>query len=348
MDGHHRRGRGFTIIEMLVVIGVLALLVGILVPALSGVIRKGRKQTELNSLRQVGMAWILYANSSNDYLVPGNLDIDVQQRWRVTYEFPNRRVIPPAPNFDQADRNIAGPWTWRLLPFMDYNFKMVHGYRDQSEADAMVVIEQLNDDVFEEAEAIAEEPGFGYNAFYVGGYWEIPRGSVPRYRYYDARARVNGIDKQVPVVSRSMGTIKRSTELVVFCSAALQFKGLYHDWNDTQPGWFLVEPPLRADESRWSVPGASLGDGAAAGMGADVAAAVTAGMGGGGRLTTGNYDPSKLLVVANAAAAPIGRYTGLPAILQADGHTSVASPGELADQRKWIDVADRRDFDHTP
>ncbi len=94
MSRQHPRVRAFTIVEMLVVVGVIALLLGMLLPALSGAQKRSSKNKELNAIRQVGLAWTLYANANNDKLLPGYLDFDVQQRWRVRYEYPNHQDIP--------------------------------------------------------------------------------------------------------------------------------------------------------------------------------------------------------------------------------------------------------------
>ena len=61
---------GFTLIELLVVIAIIALLIGILLPALSGAREAGRTLVCASQMRQIATGWHLYANENDDTSVP--------------------------------------------------------------------------------------------------------------------------------------------------------------------------------------------------------------------------------------------------------------------------------------
>ena len=84
LERRRLRRVGFTLIELLVVIAIIAVLMAILIPTLNRAREQGKRAACLSNLKQLQLAWVMYADDNDGKIVNGS----------ASWENPQRNEIP--------------------------------------------------------------------------------------------------------------------------------------------------------------------------------------------------------------------------------------------------------------
>jgi prepilin-type N-terminal cleavage/methylation domain-containing protein len=142
-----RQQKGFTLIEILIVIAIIAILAGLIFAVLSEVRERGRIAHCVNSMKQVGAALLMYAQDYDGFAPPysNSVGIDIQQRYFPNYNDPalfeaayqpytkNKQIwyCPSDPYAGQSTLDLpqgSEPPTWRAHKWNNLNHKATSYY----------------------------------------------------------------------------------------------------------------------------------------------------------------------------------------------------------------------------
>ena len=228
-----RSPRAFTLIELLVVISIIALLIGILLPALGNARETAKQIKALSANRQLLVGYTAYQNDYDGHVMFGYPPALVDGE-------PFKVRLPSGHTFS-SDVDLAFPivrYPARMAEYQGHAWEILYDHIPPSDRPSSSDTQQQ---AWSKLYNLSVFPSFGINATYVGGDDHGKHGFVG-----DKPNRgKHVVFKQVEV--------RRASGLIVFADAIQRGGGIASGVN----GYHLATPP-RANGPQWHAQGSEI------------------------------------------------------------------------------------------
>jgi prepilin-type N-terminal cleavage/methylation domain-containing protein len=318
--------RAFTIVELLVTVGIIAVLAGLLLAGIGSARGAAQSRRQASNLRQLHVAWTMYADQSGGSVLPGFIETKVQEAWKIRSKAPTKL---PGSDSDRLPREVSQSYPWRLMPCMDNSWDVMMDQRPgeasaqtaasaspwqdlpgAASPDPLSSIASLAPDT--PGRTVALQASHGYNGWHIGGVWRARNEGPPRLALGDAKptaalAATLGTSPTTPVmvVMQKVAAARLPDRLTLFCPAATLPAGGPDDRPHPEaPGSPMVAPPTLADARIWE---------------------------------TSTTD-SDAVMLSRPQSIPVRREKGSIQRATIDGSVQAATLSELCDLRCWVDL----------
>ena len=231
-----RRVRAFTLVELLVVIGIIALLIAILLPALQKARESANTTQCASNLRQIAIGIISYANNNKGRLPPskvnkasdnGTNDKIYPNGFFWSNELVRGKYLDSVHGVDSAGKPLGGSSVFRCPSGIDEDLKF-SGFaalfpRQGANQQFVFIPEPVADDgvkTWYGLNSITIEGSLTNNAMMVGG------ADDAAFAWYNAKSGSNDDFLTNSRFTRSLSVIKRSALMV------MAFDGNTYNWNN--------------------------------------------------------------------------------------------------------------------
>jgi prepilin-type N-terminal cleavage/methylation domain-containing protein len=216
------KSAGFTLVELLVVVGIIAALIGILLPAMSRARKSANELRSLSALRQMLVGYTFYHQENRGAVLFGHTPATINGA-AVTVDDP---ASGQTFGFPVSDR-----YPWRLVKQVSNVWAIIHSH---DQVPPLPLQTDSASAAFLKAYTLSLDPTFGINSVYVGG-----------------DAAYDGFIGDRPNTGKHVvfkaNEVRHSSQLIVFadsrCTNAASLAG---------KGYHLLTPP-RAKGQWWTV-----------------------------------------------------------------------------------------------